>query len=463
VWGTTHPIASEIGVPDSGTEVGLDFIDLLYAVPVAVLSDRLARTNLAHVQFAGWADVTVAMAAITFGWIGHHTNRRKVPHGARVEAEKAAFTALRYWQILLEILVIGVYLGLVTRVGLTKQAGVGAPSALAKAAWLGMLYLAYFSWDVLEIAIARKYEARPRRIAAKPPWRIRACRGAFVTLVFAGVFWVSWSIAFLDRAHRMRLVILFDLAALVCLYAYRVIQQELGKRPGTLPRPDRGVLIPFAVKLLLPLAVLCALAMIAGPNRVLPALALAATSALAMAVLARWIYSILSPRSSALGLAAVLPRRLRDAFRSLANSDPGRRLRPIWSRGPAPALAATTALALLGLGLAVNVNWDLSEPFRCNETTSIGTCASEAQGPPGPRGFHGATGPTGVSGPRGATGPQGPGGVTGAQGPRGATGPHGPRGRIGLRGERGPRGSQGPTGPQGPAGIPQVVPPGVGS
>jgi F0F1-type ATP synthase assembly protein I len=372
-----NPLASDLDMPDSGKEVGLDFIDLLYAVPVAVLADRLAHTNLARVQPAGWADVTVALAAITFGWIGHHTNRRKVPREARMDAEKEPFTTLRLVQILVEILVIGVYLGLVTRAGLTKQVGVNAPSALAKAWLLGTLYLTYLAWDILDILIADKYETRRWRSAAKPTWQIRACRGGFVTLVFVCVFWCSWGIAYLDRA-RGNLVILFDLATLVCLYAYRVIQQKLGKRSESLPRPKAGLILITAVSL----AIIVVLAKaLTGFDRLHLALVLGIVAALVITALAYWLCSI----------------------------------RP---RDRAPKLALTVAAVLFFLGFAVNQEWNFHEPFECNEASFAGRCVSESPEPPDERGPRGPRGPRGSTGPEGAQGPTGP---KGRRGERGST------------------------------------------
>ena len=68
-------------------------------------------------------------------------------------------------------------------------------------------------------------------------------------------------------------------------------------------------------------------------------------------------------------------------------------------------------------------------------------------GPPGDKGYNGATG---VQGPRGPTGDIGGAGATGATGPMGATGP---QGTIGSTGATGPQGTIGSTGATGATGI----------
>src|SRR5206468_1535994 len=54
--------------------VELNFVDLLYAVPVADLAIRASQTNLQGVPLSGWADTSLALWTILLGWIGHHTN-----------------------------------------------------------------------------------------------------------------------------------------------------------------------------------------------------------------------------------------------------------------------------------------------------------------------------------------------------------------------------------------------------
>jgi hypothetical protein len=209
----------------SDSESGLDFIDLLYAVPVVTLADRVNSAGLDRIRWVGWADIAVALAAITFGWLGHHTNRQRVPTEAKEASQLSPFTTPRFWQLVVEILVVVVYFVIVMDIALPRQLGVNVPTTLAKARWLTVLFVIYIAWDILDVQIAKKYPWYAL-------WKDRAKRGSFVTLAFVGVFAMFFAVAAVDRVDRSRLVIVFDLAALVCLYAYRVIQQELGKRSG---------------------------------------------------------------------------------------------------------------------------------------------------------------------------------------------------------------------------------------
>jgi hypothetical protein len=210
------------GNSSAGKDSGLDFIDLLYAVPIAVLATQIARTNPAHIQAAGWADVGVALFAITFGWLGHHANRGRVPPKARKESNENPFTTLRFPQLIVEILVIGMYFAIVTRVALPHQPGASLPSARSKAVLLTILFGVYLIWDLFEICITE------RSVELDSTWPRRARRGACVTCSFILVFALLLFIAYEAHAHRAHVVIAFDVVSIVCLYAYRLIQHDLG-------------------------------------------------------------------------------------------------------------------------------------------------------------------------------------------------------------------------------------------
>jgi hypothetical protein len=217
---SSSPQENNGGNSSAGKDSGLDFIDLLYAVPIAVLATQIARTNPAHIQAAGWADVGVALFAITFGWLGHHANRGRVPPAVRKASNQNPFTTLRFPQLIVEILVIGMYFAIVTRVALPHQPGASLPSARSKAVLLTILFGVYLIWDLFEICIAER--------SADTDWSRRARRGARVTCSFILVFALLLFIAHEAHAHRAHVVIAFDVVSIVCLYAYRLIQHDLG-------------------------------------------------------------------------------------------------------------------------------------------------------------------------------------------------------------------------------------------
>jgi hypothetical protein len=92
-------------VPDES--VSLQFVDLLYAVPVADLAVRVSATHLRHVTASGWTDLAVPLVALTFGWIGHHANRKKLPVALSDARESGRqFLTLRFCQFVVEILIM---------------------------------------------------------------------------------------------------------------------------------------------------------------------------------------------------------------------------------------------------------------------------------------------------------------------------------------------------------------------
>ncbi len=378
----------------SGKEAGLDFVDLLYAVPVAALAQQINSTNLGQIRWVGWTEIAVALAAITFGWIGHHTNRERVPDLAKQTSRDRPFTTLRFYQLIVEIVVICVYFAIVTRLALPHRPGVSAPSELAKAKLLVILFVVYGLWDVLDIRIAPKFKG------ADPFWEIRAKGGSLVTLAFVGVFAILLTIVMLDGADRSRLVVVFDLATLACLYAYRAIQQELGRRLISAGDPDSTVtpdaapsdIARFALAVAaLAIALVAAVGLLhGGPPHLFIALLIATVSSVTMLIAAYWL------KLTALSIASFA--------------------------------AAAMAVALLAVGLTVYLGVDFSETYTCTEPPKAGECVVEWRGPPGKEGKEGPQGKKGKEGPQGKEGPRG------KLGPRGVEGPRGPEGKVPIDG-----------------------------
>jgi hypothetical protein len=195
--------------------VGISFIDLLYAVPVADLATRVSATHL-HISATGWTDVLLPLTALTLGWIGHHTNRLQMPVTilAKRRAANRPFTELRFPQFLLEVLIVGAYFALGVRAVLPAGQGVGSPALLWKAEWLTGIFVLYWLWDSLDIRIAKDLTS----------WREKAKRGRTVTLLFIVVFAV-FLVVVLQGSHHVGSAVLFDVLAMIFLYLYRVAQQ----------------------------------------------------------------------------------------------------------------------------------------------------------------------------------------------------------------------------------------------
>jgi hypothetical protein len=196
--------------------VELGFVDLLYAVPVADLAVRVSGTTLHHVTPSGWGDVGLALTTITLGWIGHHSNRQKLPPGMRANRLRPVrnYWSRRFVQFVVEVLIVIVYFALGTRSFLPAGAGVGRAGTVWKAECLLAVFILYLIWDLLDAWIASK----PARA-----WADRALRGACVTFVFVVVFAAFVGVA-LANPHPSS-VVLFDLVAIGLLYAYRVVQE----------------------------------------------------------------------------------------------------------------------------------------------------------------------------------------------------------------------------------------------
>jgi IPT/TIG domain len=217
----------DVNPPNTGEpadRINLNFVDLLYAVPVTALATRVGAADLEHVSAAAWGDSLLALIALTFGWVGHHTNRRrreeKAPEPAK--ASDKTFTELRFWQFGVEVGIIGVYFALTASLSLpyTRNAQLDW-----KAWWIFLLFLLYLFWDGLDVWIARVRAKRPPNGQAPDEyktWKKRAVQGGIVTALFLAVF---GAVLYSVPAGRWWTVP-FDLTCIALLYVYRVSQQE---------------------------------------------------------------------------------------------------------------------------------------------------------------------------------------------------------------------------------------------
>lgn len=212
--GEEPPQNSVDGNPES---VGLSFVDLLYAVPVADIAVRVSATKLKGVTASGWADIALALTAITLGWIGHHNNRVRLPPKEKERRRTTPFWDLRFPQFVVEVLIIVAYFALGARPVLPGGVGVATPTELWKAEWLTGLFALYLVWDALDIFIAKR--------AQEWEWRQRAKTGRNVTLGFLVVFVIFLIVASMGSDPRHSVVV-FDLLAIFFLYLYRVTQEH---------------------------------------------------------------------------------------------------------------------------------------------------------------------------------------------------------------------------------------------
>jgi hypothetical protein len=206
--------------------VNLDLVDLLYAVPVAALATRVGETELVQVGASAWADIVLALVALTLGWVGHHTNRWRRDKDAPDPSwlHENAFTEGAFWQFWLEVFVIGAYFALSTRLSLPGHSRVS--SFHWKGSWIVALFGLYVLWDAADIATTKMRAKRARRDETREAdcyksWAKRAWHGAIVTALFLLVFGaVRW------RAPAGSYsTVPFDATCIVLLYAYRVAQQ----------------------------------------------------------------------------------------------------------------------------------------------------------------------------------------------------------------------------------------------
>jgi hypothetical protein len=215
---------------DRPESVGLEFVDLLYAVPVAYLATRMSEVKLSAVTKSGWGDVTLALSAVTFGWIGHHANRKSLPSSARKREELKPFTTARFPQLVLEILIIAAYFGLVSAADLPTRSGAGSPSELDEVRVLAVAFILYLFWDLVDIFIAATPCQERRDSSCKQKWADRAFIGMLVTLVFMCGFLLVWHLVAGERRHPAQHVLLFDIGMVVLLLAYRIGQQLIVSR-----------------------------------------------------------------------------------------------------------------------------------------------------------------------------------------------------------------------------------------
>jgi hypothetical protein len=244
-----------VAVTQTPNRVNLDFVDLLYAVPVAALATRVGESDIEHLSSSTWGDIGLALIALTLGWIGHHSNRWRRDEEAPDPnwLHERPFTDGSFWQFWIEVLVIGAYFALSARLSLPGRPGTLSGQLQWKAWWLLGLFGLYLLWDTLDATIAYR---RARRALREHPsddqpytkWARRATHGGVGTALFVPVF-VVVRLSVSGGPYR---TLPFDLTCIGLLYAYRISQHAwIHAASSTRPTRARAVVLTGVALVLL--------------------------------------------------------------------------------------------------------------------------------------------------------------------------------------------------------------------
>jgi hypothetical protein len=202
----------------------LDFLDLLYAVPVGDLAMRVSGAELGRVSAADWSALAVILATIVFSWIGLHKDRAAMDDKThrRGPIGKLPFFGMQFPQFLDQIAIIGAYFAM----GLFLKLPTGQDPAVRQPAegWLTGLLLVIFGlylvWDLFDMCLAWP------SLTNKPPgpWFEPAWRGALVTTGFLVIAGILFAVTLGVHPQPVALNVILC----VFLYAYRVAQDKLG-------------------------------------------------------------------------------------------------------------------------------------------------------------------------------------------------------------------------------------------
>lgn len=116
----------------------------------------------------------------------------------------------------MEVLIILVYFALEVRAQLTASPPPG-PSASWQTTWLTIVYGLYVIWDLLDVRIAQN--------EGLDDWKKRAIKGGVVSAVFLLLFGVLRIVVWRVDSQSQGFVFAVDIAALLLLYVYRLIQE----------------------------------------------------------------------------------------------------------------------------------------------------------------------------------------------------------------------------------------------
>lgn len=199
--------------------VSLTFLDLLYAIPLADLATRVSGTELKGIPAEGWTEIALVMVVITFGWVGHHNNRRR--ESERHPVGDFDFWSLRFVQFQFEVLIIVAYFALANHVTLHAPTGNNHANANWQFAWLVVIFALYLIWDILDVINGRRND----------DWQTRALKGLRVTAVTLVALIVGLVLVHEIHPQSAASIAIADFVAIALMYAYRARQEHVTKTP----------------------------------------------------------------------------------------------------------------------------------------------------------------------------------------------------------------------------------------
>src|SRR2546422_32421 len=180
-------------------EVGLTFVDVLFALVAGKILDTATKTD--QITGEGWWHLAVAAVLVLMSWVGYHTSRKR--------STNIAFFNLPLLQFGIDVALVVLYWAAVVFVERTTPLAMQT-SALPQALIIGLVFLLYVSWDLTAWRI-RRPEPFDRRGVVSIVW-------------FAISFLLVVLSAFVDRFFPRNSAWIVGLAAFSILFliAYRV-------------------------------------------------------------------------------------------------------------------------------------------------------------------------------------------------------------------------------------------------
>ena len=134
-----QPTASPDGSSDP--KVGVDFIDIIFGIAAGEVF--IGLSNATRHELPRWGHLGVALAVITFSWVGYHKAKTASPKDLK-------FTNLSILQFLVDIAIVGSYFALVRSAETITATHV---TLVTEAALLAAIFGLYSVWDILDNAL----------------------------------------------------------------------------------------------------------------------------------------------------------------------------------------------------------------------------------------------------------------------------------------------------------------------
>ena len=177
------------------SNVGVDFIDIIFGIAVGVVFMRFAETT--RHQHDQWGYLVVALALIGFSWIGYHTAKTANPNKSGLR-----FTDFpTILQFFIDIAIVALYFAIATETN-------GRFSV--EVALISIVFALYSMWDSLDMVIN------------VPKSRQRLQNSLIFTVGFTAIAaFFEWPV----KLHQTGVIIVLDAVVIVLLYVYRILQE----------------------------------------------------------------------------------------------------------------------------------------------------------------------------------------------------------------------------------------------